>query len=101
MEQDCDTLRVKVLDQKNLEIMLDIKRSNIEIMELKKSVESLKKSNEVMKVELHKLKASQEDTVPRNIRGKYLKFNSHDYNMYAIIIRQCQHKEKRQIPFEE
>ncbi|CAC5399298.1 Putative ankyrin repeat protein L93 [Mytilus coruscus] len=56
MKQECDNLKVKLLDQSNQEIILDIKRSNDEIIELKKSVESLKKANE--------------DTVPWNIRAQ-------------------------------
>ncbi|CAC5378634.1 unnamed protein product [Mytilus coruscus] len=70
MKQECDNLKVKILDQTNQEIMLDIKRSNSEIMELKMSVESLKKANEDMKIEVKKLKTSQEDTVPWNIRAQ-------------------------------
>ncbi|CAC5385132.1 unnamed protein product [Mytilus coruscus] len=38
--------------------------------ELKKSVESLKKANEDMTVEVNKLKLSHEDTVPWNIRAQ-------------------------------
>ncbi|CAC5385131.1 unnamed protein product [Mytilus coruscus] len=70
MKRECDELKLKTLDQSNQEILLDIKRSNDEIMELKTSVESLKKANEDMKVEMNKLKTSQEDTVPWNIRAQ-------------------------------
>ncbi|CAG2206197.1 unnamed protein product [Mytilus edulis] len=72
MKQECDNLKVKILDQSNKEIMLDIKSSYNEIKEMKESVESLKKANEVMTVEMKKLKLSYEDTVPWNIRGKYI-----------------------------
>ncbi|XP_052103345.1 uncharacterized protein LOC127736784 [Mytilus californianus] len=68
MKQECDNLKTKILDQTNQEIMLDIKRSNGEIMELKKSFESLMKINEDMTVQMNKLKTSQKDTVPWNIR---------------------------------
>ncbi|XP_052059417.1 uncharacterized protein LOC127700019 [Mytilus californianus] len=77
MKQECDDLKVKILDQTNQEIMLDIKRSNDEIFELKKSVESLNKSVKGLKrakkaltVKVKKLKTSQEDTVPWNIRAQ-------------------------------
>ncbi|CAG2255416.1 unnamed protein product [Mytilus edulis] len=78
IKQECDSLKVKTLDQSNKEIMLDIKRSHKEIIEMKKSVESLKKSNEIMTVEMNKLKLSYEDTVPWNIRGKYI-FNNQEF----------------------
>lgn len=48
MKEECDDLKVKILDQ-----------SNPEIMELNELKESLKKA--------------KEDTVPWNIRGKYLR----------------------------
>lgn len=75
MKEECDNLKVKILDQSNQEIILDIKRSNDEIIDLKKSVEYLKKANEDMAVEVTKLRTYQEDTVPWNIRGKYLTAN--------------------------
>ncbi|CAC5388467.1 unnamed protein product [Mytilus coruscus] len=68
--KECDKLKVKILDQTNQEIILNIKRSNNEIMELKDSVESLKKANDDMTVEMNKLKLSYEDTVPWNIRAQ-------------------------------
>ncbi|CAG2217417.1 unnamed protein product [Mytilus edulis] len=77
MKQECDQLKSKLLDQTNHEIMMDIKRSYGEIKDLKESVESLKLSNTEIKEshadvtkELQKIKASQKDTVPWNIRGK-------------------------------
>ncbi|VDI16332.1 Hypothetical predicted protein [Mytilus galloprovincialis] len=77
MKLECDDLKVKILDQTNQEIMLDIKRSNGEIMELKKSYESLNKSVKGLKrakkaltKKVKKLKTSQEDTVPWNIRAQ-------------------------------
>lgn len=80
MKQECDQLRTKVLDQTNKEIMIDIKRSNDEIKELKESLHSLNISHEVLKAdhaemneEVKMLKTSQDDTVPWNIRGKHLK----------------------------
>ncbi|XP_076096578.1 uncharacterized protein LOC143067286 [Mytilus galloprovincialis] len=63
MKEECDILKTKILDQSNQEIMLDIKHSNDEIMELKKA-------NEEMTVEVKKLKISHEDTVPWNIRAQ-------------------------------
>ncbi|XP_071151438.1 serine/threonine-protein phosphatase 6 regulatory ankyrin repeat subunit B-like [Mytilus edulis] len=68
MKEECDKLKVKILDQTNQEIMLDIKRSNGEIMELKQSVRSLMKVNEDLTVKMRKLKISKKDTVPWNIR---------------------------------
>ncbi|CAG2239596.1 DMBT1 [Mytilus edulis] len=65
MKQECDNLKTKILDQTNQEIMLDIKRSNDEIRELKQSVDSLKIANADLTEEVEKLK----DTVPWNIRG--------------------------------
>ncbi|XP_076075658.1 uncharacterized protein LOC143046398 isoform X2 [Mytilus galloprovincialis] len=77
MKLECDDMKVKILDQTNQEIMLDIKRSNGEIMELKKSYESLNKSVKGLKrakkaltKKVEKLKTSQEDTVPWNIRAQ-------------------------------
>ncbi|CAC5369601.1 unnamed protein product [Mytilus coruscus] len=60
MKQECDNVKTKILDQTNQEIMLDIKRSNDEIKELKQSVESLKIANADFTMEVEKLK----DTVP-------------------------------------
>lgn len=77
MKQECGNLKVKILDQSNKEMMLDIKRSYNEIKEMKESVESLEKANEVMTVEMNKLKLSYEDTVQWNIRGKYI-FNNQE-----------------------
>ncbi|CAC5364744.1 unnamed protein product [Mytilus coruscus] len=68
MKEECDNLKVKILDQTNQEIMLDIKRSNGEIMDLKQSVRSLMKVNEDLTLKMRKLKTSQKDTVPWNIR---------------------------------
>lgn len=57
--------------------MLDIRRSNSEIVELKESLDSLKRSHDVLKddhiemsKEVNRLKSSAEDTIPWNIRGK-------------------------------
>ncbi|CAG2226199.1 unnamed protein product [Mytilus edulis] len=66
MKQECDNLKTKILDQTNQEIMLDIKRSNDEIRELKQSVDSLKIANADLTEEVEKLK----DTVPWNIRAQ-------------------------------
>ncbi|CAC5401128.1 unnamed protein product [Mytilus coruscus] len=63
MKQECDNLKTKILDQTNQEIMLGIKHSNDEIMELKKA-------NEDMTVEVKKLKIAHEDTVLWNIRAQ-------------------------------
>lgn len=63
MKQERDQLRTKVLDQTNQEIMVDIRRANQEI-------KNLKKSHEVMNEEVKMLKACQDDTVPWNVRGK-------------------------------
>ncbi|CAG2194950.1 unnamed protein product [Mytilus edulis] len=51
MKYECDQLRTKILDQTNKEIMLDIKRSNDEIHELKQSLVSLEKSHEELKAD--------------------------------------------------
>ncbi|CAG2186879.1 unnamed protein product [Mytilus edulis] len=93
MKEECDQLRTKTLDQTNKEIMMDIKRSNDEIRELRESLDSLKRShddlqkahsdmkrsNEVlqnnhteMTKEVKRLKSVQNDTVPWNVRGKQL-----------------------------
>lgn len=68
--QECDNLKVKILDKSSREIILEIKRSNDEIQKLKKSMESLKRANEDMAVDVKKMKMSHEDTVPWNTRGK-------------------------------
>ncbi|XP_052058901.1 uncharacterized protein LOC127699188 [Mytilus californianus] len=91
MKQECDHLKTRPLDQTNQEIMIDIKRSNNEIRELKESFESLikshellqehhtevKKSHEILKddhrkvtKEMETIKTSQKDTVPWNIRAR-------------------------------
>ncbi|VDI06745.1 Hypothetical predicted protein [Mytilus galloprovincialis] len=91
MKEECDNLKVKILDQTNQEIMMDIKRSKDEMLEMKKSVKSLnnsvkslkrtkkamtvevkrlKTTNEDMTVEVKKLKISHEDTVSWNIRAQ-------------------------------
>lgn len=75
MKLECNNLKVKILDQNSREIILEIKRSNDEIKELKMSMESLKKANEDMSTEVKKLEMSLKDTVPWNIRGKYLTIN--------------------------
>ncbi|CAG2186877.1 unnamed protein product [Mytilus edulis] len=79
MKGECDLLRTKILDQTNREIMMDIKRSNDEIKELKESFASLKRSHDELQVdhaemtkEVKRLKTLQDDTVPWNIRGKNL-----------------------------
>ncbi|CAG2217418.1 unnamed protein product [Mytilus edulis] len=95
MKQECDYLNTKPLDQTNQEIMLDIKRSNDEIRELKESFKSLKmshteikKSHELLQEEhadvsrkLQKLETSQEDTVPWNLRGKHLEYSFAQLNL--------------------
>ncbi|CAG2205637.1 unnamed protein product [Mytilus edulis] len=77
MKEECDNLKVKILDQTNQEIMMDIKRSKDEMLEMKKSVKSLnnsvkslKRTKKAMTVEVKRLKISHEDTVPWNIRVK-------------------------------
>ncbi|CAG2220657.1 unnamed protein product [Mytilus edulis] len=98
MKQECDHLKTKPLDQTNQEIMMNIKHSYKEIRELKESFESLKmshtkmiKSHEMLQqentkvkkshetlqddqrkvtAEMEKVKTSQKDTVPWNVRGK-------------------------------
>ncbi|XP_063426472.1 uncharacterized protein LOC134710178 [Mytilus trossulus] len=77
MKEDCDQLRTKTLDQTNREIMMDIKRSNEEIRELRESLDSLKRSHEVlqnnhieMTKEVKRLKSVQNDTVPWNVRER-------------------------------
>ncbi|XP_063426829.1 uncharacterized protein LOC134710404 [Mytilus trossulus] len=77
MKGECDLLRTKILDQTNREIMMDIKRSNDEIKELKESFASLKRSHDELQVdhaemtkEVKRLKHLQVDTVPWNIRER-------------------------------
>ncbi|XP_071159000.1 uncharacterized protein [Mytilus edulis] len=77
MKEECDLLKNKTLDQTNREIMMDIKRSNDEIKELKESFASLKRSHDELQVdhaemtkEVKRLKTLQDDTVPWNIREK-------------------------------
>ncbi|CAC5377818.1 unnamed protein product [Mytilus coruscus] len=70
MTQECDQLKTKFLDQTNQEIILDIKRYNDEINDLKKSFKSLKRSHSDMRREMKILKISQQDPVPPNIRAK-------------------------------
>lgn len=83
MKQECVQLKTKPLDQTNQEIMMDIKRSNDEIRQLKGSLESLRSSHLKMERSQDEVKKShtllqeqfaicQQDTVPWNIRGKLL-----------------------------
>ncbi|CAC5412566.1 unnamed protein product [Mytilus coruscus] len=60
-QMECDNLKNKPLDQTSHKIMLEIKRSNDEIKELKQSFESLKKEIEVF----------QQVTIPRNVRDDH------------------------------
>ncbi|CAC5418914.1 unnamed protein product [Mytilus coruscus] len=89
LKQECNHLKTKPLDQTNQEIMLDVKRSNDEIRELKESFESLKLSHTEMKLshkllqesnallqkdyahvteKMEEMKIFQKDPVPWNIR---------------------------------
>ncbi|XP_071161389.1 uncharacterized protein [Mytilus edulis] len=89
LKQECYLLKTRPLDLTNQEIMLDIKRSNDEIRELKESFSSLKRSYaEMMKSqellqeshdllqedyahvtkEMKEMKIFQKDPVPWNIR---------------------------------
>ncbi|CAC5410425.1 unnamed protein product [Mytilus coruscus] len=84
LKQECDNLKTKPLDQTNQEIMIGIKTSNDEIRELKKILEHLKLSHSEVKKsqdllqedhthvtnEMEKMKTSQEDIVPWNIRER-------------------------------
>lgn len=70
MKRECDQLKTKYLDQTNVEIMMDIKRSKDEINDLKISFQNLKRSHSSMEREMEILKASQQDPVPPNVRGK-------------------------------
>lgn len=63
MKEECDHLKSKALDQTNQQIMIDIKRSNEEITELKESMNSLT-------LTYVKMKEMINETVPWNIRGK-------------------------------
>ncbi|CAC5415127.1 unnamed protein product [Mytilus coruscus] len=93
MKQECDNLKVKTLDQTNEEIMLDIKYSNDEIMELKKAVEFLNKTNEDMKIDMNTLETSQKDTVPWNIREQINQFlvECQDNDKMFITTRAANH----------
>lgn len=91
IKKECDHLKTKPLDQTNQEIMLDIKRSNDEIRELKESFNTLnmshtemtnshkllQESHELLQrdhahitKEMEEIKTAQNVTVPWNIRGK-------------------------------
>ncbi|CAC5412565.1 unnamed protein product [Mytilus coruscus] len=83
MKRECDQLKTKPLDPTNQEIIMDIKRSNDEIKQLKGSLESLRLSHLKMERSQDEVKKShallqeqvancQQDTVPWNIRGKLL-----------------------------
>ncbi|XP_052103392.1 uncharacterized protein LOC127736838 isoform X3 [Mytilus californianus] len=93
MQQECDNLKVKTLDQTNEEIMLDIKYSNDEIMELKRAVEFLNKANEDMKIDMNTLETSQKDTVPWNIREQINQFlvECQDNDKMFITTRAANH----------
>ncbi|CAG2229842.1 unnamed protein product [Mytilus edulis] len=76
MKQECDQLKSKTLDQTNREIMLEIRRSNSEMIQLRESLDSLRRSHDVlqddhieMTKEVNRLKISAKDTIPWNIRG--------------------------------
>lgn len=82
LKEECDQLRTKPLDQTNQEIMIDIKRSNDEIKELKGLFENLKLSHLELKKSNEKVKKShtllkdkvatyQQDTVPWNVRAQF------------------------------
>ncbi|CAC5408428.1 unnamed protein product [Mytilus coruscus] len=60
MKEECDQLRTKTLDQTNKEIMMNIKRSNEEITDLKESLDSLKRSNDVLQCDHVEIKRSHE-----------------------------------------
>ncbi|CAC5411860.1 unnamed protein product [Mytilus coruscus] len=77
MKEVCDLLKTRTLDQTNTEIMIDIKRSNDKMEELKKLFANLKRSNNElqgnhaeMKKEVKRLKNARDDTVPWNIRER-------------------------------
>ncbi|CAC5412657.1 unnamed protein product [Mytilus coruscus] len=61
MNQECDHLKTKPLDQTNQEIMMDIKHSNHEIQELKESLKSLKRSHTEMMKSYELLQEQQEE----------------------------------------
>ncbi|OPL33281.1 hypothetical protein AM593_00488, partial [Mytilus galloprovincialis] len=98
MKQECDYLKIRPLDQTNQEIMLEIKRSNDEIRDLKESFERLEISNTEIKKshkllqedhadvsrELQNIKTAQKDTVSWNVRdaGQVYNHNLHFRGQY-------------------
>ncbi|CAG2199677.1 unnamed protein product [Mytilus edulis] len=70
MKQECDLLKTKPLDQTNKEIIMEIKHSNEEIEQLKKSVQSLKRSQEEDRRTVKRLKTSHKNVVSENEKGQ-------------------------------
>lgn len=70
MSQECDQLRIKTLDQTSQEMISEIKRSNDEIDEIKKSMQSLKTAYEGMTNEFQEFKSTQRNNIPWNVGGK-------------------------------
>ncbi|XP_052059099.1 ankyrin-1-like [Mytilus californianus] len=64
--QECQELKVKILDQSNHEIMLEIKTALEEIKELKQTTDNLE-------TELSKVKECLKDTIPPNIKDQFKK----------------------------
>ncbi|CAG2206831.1 unnamed protein product [Mytilus edulis] len=80
MNHECQELKVKILDQSNQEVMLEIKQSQEEMKELKqtmdtqnlkvrKSLEKLKDSVSCLQAEQSNLTDISKETIPWNIRG--------------------------------
>ncbi|CAG2245729.1 unnamed protein product [Mytilus edulis] len=84
MNQECQELKVKILDQSNQEIMLEIKQSQEKIKELRQTVDILGTEHSEVTENLRKLQVSHstlqtehtevtellKDPIPWNIRGQ-------------------------------
>ena len=62
MYQECQELKVKILDQSNKEIMLEIKQSVVEMKELKLTIDNLR-------IEHSNFMENLKDPIPWNIKG--------------------------------
>lgn len=72
MKQECDLLKKKPLDQTNKDIIMEIKHSNEAIEQLKKSLQSLKRSHGEDKRTVKRLKTSNKNVVSENKKGKQM-----------------------------
>ncbi|CAC5365802.1 unnamed protein product [Mytilus coruscus] len=69
MSQECQGLKVKILDQSNQEIMLEIKQSQEEMKQLKQTMDNMRMEHSGVTENLTELQSSLKDPIPGNIKG--------------------------------